>query len=514
LAPSLIGALILAVRFQRRDVPVRQALVFVPMAGVLAAPALASASTFFAPGGGVLTKSTELGNLRQPLKASQALGIWPAGDFRDATVHPTVTTVLLVLLVLCGIACIVFAWRRRAFDLPLFVIATALGCLVVAHFGSPWVDGKAFATASPAFVLAGLAGAGALLARGRLPLKLVGGVLSVALLGGVLWSNALAYRDANLAPRAQLAELEQIGHRFAGQGPALMNDYDPYGARHFLRSLDAESVSELRVHVIPLRDGSQVPKGSSADLDRFPPSSIEPYRTIVLHRSPVESRPPANYRLVWSGRYWEVWQRPISGGPGIVADLPLGGGFQSGAIPECSSVLSLAARVPPGGKLAAAPRTPPVAIDLTKVAQAPNGWVPDPSHAGALEPTKPGSLVTGLIVPRNARYSIWLGGTFKSRVRVYVDGRLAAFARGVLQWEPSVRIGAVSLTAGQVHRVRIEYDAPSFLHPGSGGIQSGLGPLVFSDERSSKPVIQVRPAQARSLCGHYLDWVEALGPGG
>jgi hypothetical protein len=514
LAPSLIGALVLTLRFQRRDVPVRQALVFVPVAAALAAPALASASTFLAPGGGVLTKNTELGNLRQPLRAAQALGIWPAGDFRDATVHPTVTTVLLVLLVLCALGCVVIAWRRRAFELPLFAIATAIGCLVVAHFGSPWVDGKAFATASPAFVLAGLAGAGALLVRTRWSLKLVGSALAAALLGGVLWSNALAYRDVNLAPRAQLAELEQIGHRFAGQGPALMNDYEPYGARHFLRSLDAESVSELRVHVIPMRDGAQVTKGSSADLDRFPPSSIEPYRTIVLHRSPLESRPPANYRLVWSGRYWEVWQRPASGGRAIVADLPLGDGFQSGATPDCSSVLSLAGRVPPGGALAAAPRTPPVAIDLTKVAHVPDGWVPDPAHAGALEPAKPGSLVTGVIVPRNARYAIWLGGTFKSRVRVYVDGRLAASARGVLQWEPAVRIGSVSLTAGQVHQVRIEYDGPSFLHPGSGGIATGMGPLVLSDERGSRRVLELPPAQARSLCGRYLDWVEAIGPAG
>jgi hypothetical protein len=513
LAPSLIGALLLALRFQRRDVPVRQALVFVPLAGALAAPALASASAFFA-GGGTLTKNTELGNLRQPLKGTQALGIWPAGDFRDATVHPTVTTLLLIVLGLCAIACIVIAWRRHAFDLPLFVIATAIGCLVVAHFGSPWVDGKAFATASPAFILAGLAGAAALLLRGRLPGKLAGSALAAAILGGVLWSNALAYRDVNLAPRAQLAELEQIGHRFAGQGPALMNDYDPYGARHFLRSLDTESVSELRVHVIPLRDGREVPKGSSADLDRFPPSSIEPYRTIVLHRSPVESRPPANYRLAWSGRYWQVWQRPVSGRPAIAADLPLGNGFQPGAMPECSSVLSLAAHVPPGGTLAAAPRTPPVAIDLTKVPQLPDGWLPDPAHAGALEPAKPGSLVTGLIVPRNARYALWLGGTFKSRVRVYLDGLLAASARGVLQWEPFVRIGSVSLTAGQVHQVRIEYDGPSFLHPGSGGIQTGLGPLVLSDERSSEPAIHVPPAQARSLCGRYLDWVEAVGPAG
>ena len=37
------------------------------------------------------------------------------------------------------------------------------------------------------------------------------------------------------------------------------------------------------------------------------------YRTLVLRRSPVQSRPPAPYRLVWAGESYEVWQRP--GGP-------------------------------------------------------------------------------------------------------------------------------------------------------------------------------------------------------
>ena len=39
----------------------------------------------------------------------------------------------------------------------------------------------------------------------------------------------------------------QFAPTHAGDGPALETDYDPYGARHFLRKLDAEGASELRV---------------------------------------------------------------------------------------------------------------------------------------------------------------------------------------------------------------------------------------------------------------------------
>jgi hypothetical protein len=75
-----------------------------------------------------------------------------------------------------------------------------------------------------------------------------------------------------------------------------------------------------------------------------------------------------------------------------------------------------------------------------------------------------------------------------------------------------VKIGDVRLTAGTVHRVRIAYDAPSLLHAGSGGFESGFGPLVMSDESGREPATYVPPSRARSLCGRYLDWVEALGP--
>ena len=56
-----------------------------------------------------------------------------------------------------------------------------------------------------------------------------------AIAGGVLWSNVLAYHDVWLAPRPALAELASIGDRFAGDGPTLMTEYQPYGVRHFLR---------------------------------------------------------------------------------------------------------------------------------------------------------------------------------------------------------------------------------------------------------------------------------------
>ena len=107
----------------------------------------------------------------------------------------------------------------------------------------------------------------------------------VALVGGVAWSNALASSEAYLAPRGQLAELEGIGERYAGDGPTLMTEYQPYGVRHFLRRMDPEGASELRRRPVPLRDGRVLGKGETAPIDAFAPEALAVYRTLVLLRS-------------------------------------------------------------------------------------------------------------------------------------------------------------------------------------------------------------------------------------
>ena len=126
-----------------------------------------------------------------------------------------------------------------------------------------------------------------------------------------------------------------------------------------------------------------------------------------------------------------------------------------------------------------------------------------------------GPVRTGVtvIVPHDGVYSVWIGGSFSARVRIYVDGKLVGSRRNGLEWEQYQQLGSVRLTAGQVHDVRLVYDGTSLLHPGSGDAPTPIGPLAFASQTADVPVTYVPATQARSLCGHYLDWVEAIGPG-
>ena len=357
LAPVLIPAAIVLARVRDGKTAVAAGLVFVVVTAVLSAPTLLQAEAFLEPAQRHAHEAqTELGNLVEPLSRLQLAGIWPAGDFRFEPADLAPTYILIGLLLAAAVLGLCWAWRRRAWELLLYVVAAVGGALAISIVGSPWVGAKALATGSPAILLAGMAGAAALAARGRRVEASRAGRWSIA--AGVVWSNALAYHEVNLAPRDRHEELEEIGKAIAGEGPTLMTEYEPYGVRHFLRKGDPEGASELRRRPVLLRSGRQLEKLEVADVDELADASVLVYRTLVLRRSPVASRPPSVYTKVRSGRYYDVWQRAPGSERTVLQHLPLGYGPHASAPAPCDSVQQLASLArTQGGRLAVAQAT-------------------------------------------------------------------------------------------------------------------------------------------------------------
>jgi hypothetical protein len=345
------------------------------------------------------------------------------------------------------------------------------------------VDGKALATASPAFVLAAMACAGALIEHAR---RVEGAILATFVTGGVLASNALAYREVWLAPRDALVELEAIGERTAGQGPTLLTSFDPFAARHFLRRADAEEASGLRRRIVPLRDGSMLPEGEAADIDRFRFPDLLTYRTLVMRRSPLASRPPSTYQRIWRGRHWEAWQRPDPRSATIVEHVALGSGDRPASVASCSLARRLAGEAGSAGSLAAAVR--PRAIILPLGEQ--------------------GNIDTTVIVPAAGRWEAWLGGSFKPRVHLRVNERPVGALRHRIGHAAAIwPLGATTLPAG-LARVSLRFDRPDW-RPGSAGASLPPGPLVLG--QSASDAVTVVPSRDWGrLCGRRLDWIEAI----
>jgi hypothetical protein len=504
LAPLFLPVVVLGIR--RRGAAVAWlSAAFAGIVALLSIPTLALAGDFFGDVG-LNGKGGDIGNLIRPLSWLQVAGIWPAGDFRIRPSNITATYLLIAAVVAAAVAAVVWSWRRGLVLLPLFVLATLVGCAIAVHVGSAWIAAKALAIASPAVLLAAMCGAAWLVASGR---RVEGGVLAAFLVGGVLWSNVLAYHDVWLAPRAQLAELAAIGSRFAGDGPTLMTEYQPYGVRHFLYRLDPEGAGELRRRPVLLLNGQEVQKGGYADIDRFQLDGILVYRTLVLVNSPAASRPPSVYRLVWQGRYYTVWQRPEQPGTTILEHLPLGDELHPGAVPPCPEVLRLAALARAnGGELAAVPRAPVTVVRLD-TSRHPASWATYAGSPGVIYPSRSGTLETAVNVPAAGRFGFWILGSFRRRLQLFVDGRHVATAQQRLM-HPGVAtpLGSALLGRG-THGIALRYSSAN-LSPGSGGDPFALGPMLVGRTAVAQRVVYVAPADARTLCRRDLDWVEAV----
>ncbi|HEX2096983.1 MAG TPA: hypothetical protein VHF50_06400 [Solirubrobacterales bacterium] len=481
--PMLLAAALLSLRAAGPRATGLRAVTFAAATLVFSLPVLVAGG--FNPFQSGLTAESEIGNLIGPLDPLQALGIWPAGDFRVDPDGTVATAVLIALGLLAAALGLWAAWRRGAASL-LMLASALLAAFAIVLVGSPWVDGKALATAAPAALALAVVGAVAALRLDR-P---TGVALLAVVAGGVLFSNVLAYGSVDLAPRDQLQELEWIGEEFAGQGPALMTEYSPYGARYFLRELDAEAASELRVRPVYLRDGGTAEKGEAVDVDEIADDSLYGYRTLVLRRSPVRSRPPSPYRLVWSGDHYEVWQRPLTPDGLPPEHLPLGDGeLRPAAVPDCSEVTGL-------GLLALNNGMQAVRLLAAR-------------HAPIYDATS-----GDFSVPDDGTYEAWLMGSVRGAVDLYVDEERVGGARHSLQNHGGfVPLGEVELSRGN-HGVHLDFGGAD-LHPGSGGFpRPEAGPLLFTpaDEQVGE-LVSVPIEEAERLCGEPWDWIEAVDAG-
>ncbi len=502
LAPLLLPALVVLLRAHGRVV-IRIALAFAALVIALSIPTLLTAGGFASD----VTKNSkggDLGNLLHPLSNLQIAGIWPAGDFRLRPGNIGVTYLLIAIVIAAAAAAVFWAWRRKDWGLTLYLVAAVVGCVLAMAGGSPWIGAKALAVASPAVVLAGMAGSVWFIRSGR---RVEGAVVAAVIVGGVLWSNALAYHDVWLAPRARLAELGHIGQIFKGQGPTLILEDQVYATRHFLGGMAPESPGEYRSRLDPLRSGKTVPTGGYADIDALALPSVLQYRVLVVNHDPAASRPPSSYHLVFSGRYYDVYEL-TPGAPRILEHLSLGSSYDAASVPDCAAVLRLAGKAGADGKLAAVARPPLTTVNAAGTT-VPPAWSTVSAKPLVVVPHGEGSLVTTVRVPSAGAYGIWVGGSFRRRLKVFLDGRLVATARDQLglvgDYQP---LGDVHLAAGS-HELRVEY-GDSDLSPGSGGQPFALGPIVLARDVTPANVTYVSPGAARSLCGMRLDWVEAL----
>jgi hypothetical protein len=391
---------------------------------------------------------------------------------------------------------------RRAGPALLLLGASLVGSWYVTRRGSPWSDAKALMIVSPAIALACVCGpAGLWNARRRGEAML----LAAAIAAGVIWTNAVAYHDADLAPRDRLTELASIARGMAG--PTLYPEFEEF-AKHFLRRGDPTGPAEGRPGRLVPRTG-RVPFGFPTDIGALDLPYVERFATLVLRRSPVASRPPANYRLVRTGRWYEVWRR---GSSRVLGHVALGDALQPGATTSCAQVRRVARRAERLGASLATVVRGRALVSVFSRGRLPAGWAPDGVDPLAVRPVGQGRVDVGVTVARRDRYAVWIQGSFGRGVSAAIDGRRIGAVRNELSGRRQyASVGSAELGRG-AHEITLMRGGGG-LYPGDGGHNRLIGPLVLAPTRDQVRHVQVVPtARWRSLCGQRLDWLEIVAP--
>jgi hypothetical protein len=299
-------------------------LVAVAAVGLAAGPAMAFFERIEAVQGSV-------GRLGSPVFVGEALGVWPAGDFRlvRGDVPGAIPAALIGLAALAvGVWALV---RRRETE----VLAT-LAAAVAVYAGARWlaeihVQAKALAVMAPLVMLislrALLAPRGEGEARGPAAGRLAFGALFAT---AAALSTLLALRAAPVGFDQRASALERLGERIEGSSAAFLG-VDRFGA-YRLRGTDVRSPGGFVPPAVNARSRKPWQQGQGVDFDTLSPSNLDRFDYAITTAAAYQSSPPPNMRPVAAEGDYVLWRRT---GPTPDSRVLPGEGGDPGATLDC-----------------------------------------------------------------------------------------------------------------------------------------------------------------------------------
>jgi hypothetical protein len=258
-------------------------------------------------------------NTYGPVSPLEALGIWPASNYRlDAAGGarlPGLAGAISILALLVGVAWWV---KRREATIAIALGACALLYLVSLPSAGDYSQAKALMIMAPLAIL--------VIVRPLLeefpqhhakggpsasPLRFGWAVLAVAFIGGAVYSSFLALRDAPVGPAGHGAELRAFLPTLHGQ-PVLYAGQDRYAA-YGLMGADAH------VPLVEFPDDAVSPNPEKPfdtgdaygpiDFDSFSPGTLDRVQYVVTGRGAWNSQAPPNFKRIQSTPSFVLWER-------------------------------------------------------------------------------------------------------------------------------------------------------------------------------------------------------------
>lgn len=496
-------------------------VIFAVVAIVISLPGLITAAKLATVAGSAIGGVVDLGlgNLAVPVSRWASAGVYLTGDYRYPLVHVTASHVFDVVILAFAVLGVIGAVIRKRWAVVVLGITAPVALYYFIQHSTAWIQLKSFTITAAFVVLLAFAGVAALQSSRRRLLQGLGWLGALVIAGGILYGNALIYHDTSLSPGARYHDLAAIAARYSRQGPALDPYFDEY-AEYFLRSESGTTIVDPANLTFQVRPGVPSPPGGVSfgwDLNQLVPSYVQHFPLIILPRSPIATRPPANYDLVDETRFYEVWRRDRPAST-VIEHFPLSSLPDERTAAYCRHVVKLAEKAGPSAQIAYA-QTSTVAVANPVESTHPDYW--KPLGPGTLALYGAGSLQLKLVLPQTLDYNVWMQGSIGRPLTFYLDGHRLTHV-GYEERYPSqfLLMDKTRITAG-THTLRVVRGGGS-LHPGSGDpspetVERTLGAIVFSREDSTYAHVYVAPAShAAQLCNAHVgyQWLELLKPGG
>ncbi len=274
--------------------------------------ALAVAATLVGPFGFVHTFNKVAGtNTYGPVSPIEALGVWPASNYRlDAPGGAHLTGLAGAISMLAVAVGAVWWVRRRELAVPIGLAACAVLYLASLPFSGDYSQAKALMIAAP---LAMLVAIRPLLAKlgSPSPLRLAWGALAVVFVGGAAYSSFLALRDAPVGPPGHGAELRAFLPAVHGK-PVLYAGQDRYAAYELLGADTHVPIVEFvdpEVSENPEKPFDTGDAYSPIDFDSFSRGTLDRFPYVITGRAAWNSEAPPNFRRIDATQSYLLWER-------------------------------------------------------------------------------------------------------------------------------------------------------------------------------------------------------------
>jgi hypothetical protein len=282
------------------------------LGSILVLAGLAVVATVVGPFGFASSFSKVAGsNTYGPVSPVEALGIWPASNYRlDAAGGAPLAGLAGAVAVLALLLGLVWWVRRRELTIPVALGACAVLYLVSLPFSGDYSQAKALMIAAP---LAMLVAIRPLLTQFgvRGPARIGWTALAVVFVGGAIYSSFLALRDAPVGPPGHGSELTAFLPVVHGK-PVLYAGQDRYAAYELLGA-------DTHVPLVEFPDTEVAPNPekpfdtgdaySPIDFDSFSRGTLERFDYVITGRAAWNSQAPSNFKRIAATPSYVLWRR-------------------------------------------------------------------------------------------------------------------------------------------------------------------------------------------------------------